>query len=148
MRFATIAGTVLLTSGAALGLAGPASADNVTMTCSASGADPLQNCDGGVLTRSLSERGNAAWDVSFTLSADNNCAPLMMQVREAPNATGHPIAVLGNVRLDPGQTTPVFSAKNYDNKGTSIELHANGIQEGCNTGSLMGWSGDLTATPV
>jgi hypothetical protein len=134
----------------ALGLASPASADNVTMTCSANGEDPLQDCKSGVLTRSLSAAGKITdeWDVSFTLSADNNCAPLMLQIREAPNAVGHPLATLGNFRLDPGQTTPVVVLKNYNDKGTSVELHATGIEGGCNTGSLMAWSGDLNVVPV
>jgi hypothetical protein len=133
-----------------LSLSIPASADiNVNESCSSHGQDPFQDCSGGVLTRSLSPAGKItdAWDVSFTLSKDNNCAPLMLQIREAPNSAGHPLATLGNFRLDPGQTTPVVTLKNYDNKGTSVELHAVGIQEGCNTGSLMAWSGDLHVVP-
>lgn len=150
MKFASIAGTALLAAGAALTLAGPASADNVTMACSVRGEDPLQDCKSGVLTRSLSAAGKITdeWDVSFTLSADNNCAPLTLQIREAPNSVGHPLRVVGNFRLDPGQTTPVVALKNYDNKGTSVELHATGILGGCNTGSLMAWSGDLNVVPV
>jgi hypothetical protein len=49
----------------------------------------------------------------------------------------------GTDRLNPGQTTPVHEIINVDGKGASVSLHANGLEGGCNTGSLMSWSGEL-----
>jgi hypothetical protein len=134
------------TAFAAVGLASPASAAPVNMTCAASG-DPLQACDGGVLTRSLPNSPHTdLWTVSFTLSPSDNCAPLMMKTTSVPNAG--PMQVLGNDRLEPGQSTPKYEIINTQGKGASVSLHATGIQAGCNTGSLMAWAGDLQVEPI
>jgi len=85
------------------------------MPCVADG-DPLQNCDGGVLTWGLpSGNPTYGWAVSFTLSADDNCAPLMGEVKNVPNQG--PMTVLGNYRLAPGQTTPKYQIINPQAQG-------------------------------
>jgi hypothetical protein len=136
--------SVILAAAAAIavvGLAPPAAADPVNMPCAADG-DPLQACDGGVLTRSLPNNNRTdAWALKFTLDPNENCAPINLRWRAVPN--GGPITLLGTDRLEPGQTTPVHEIINTGGSGASVELHANGIQEGCNTGSLMQWVGDL-----
>ena len=130
---------VAATTFAAVGLAGTASAEYVYMQCVANG-DPLQSCDGGVLTRALVQgRENAGWSVKFT-SSDDMCSDIFMRVRAVPN--GSPIRVLGRDRVGPGQSTATYQIENTG-LGASVELHATGIEGGCNTGSLMGWEGDL-----
>ena len=137
---ALCATVAMATAFAAVGLASPASADPVNMTCVASG-DPGQACDGGVLTRGLPNSPHTVmWVISFTLSPTDNCAPLMMKTTLVPNVGQ--MAVLGNDRLEPGQSTPKYNILN-DQGGAAVSLHATGIQEGCNTGSLMAWAGDL-----
>jgi hypothetical protein len=142
--YATIA---MVAACAAVGLASPASADATTlnvpvnMRCTANG-DPLQACNGGVFSTSLpNDTTPKEWTIQFTLSADDNCAPLMMQIRDVPNVG--PISVQGNERLAPGQSTHVYELPNTQGKGATVELHATGIQEGCNTGTLEAWAGNL-----
>jgi hypothetical protein len=65
---------------------------------------------------------------------------LFMQVTAVPN--GSPMRVLGRDRIGPGQSTATHQIENTG-KGASVVLHATGIEGGCNTGSLMGWEGDL-----
>jgi hypothetical protein len=133
------AAVIAATAFAAVGFASPASADYVYMPCVAQG-DPLQSCDGGVLTRALVQgRENAGWSIKFT-SSDDMCSDIFMQIRAVPN--GSPIRVLGRDRIGPGQSTATYQIENTG-KGASVELHATGIEGGCNTGSLMGWEGDL-----
>ena len=133
------AAVIAATTFAAVGLAGSASAEYVYMPCAANG-DPLQTCDGGVLTRALVQgRENAGWSITFT-SSDDMCSDILMQVRAVPN--GSPMRVLGRDRLGPGQSTATYPIENTG-KGAAVELHATGIEGGCNTGSLMGWEGDL-----
>jgi hypothetical protein len=133
------AAVIAATTFAAVGLAGSASAEYVYMPCAANG-DPLQSCDGGVLTRALVQgRENAGWSITFT-SSDDMCSDIFMQVTAVPN--GSPMRVLGRDRLGPGQSTATYQIENTG-MGASVVLHATGIDGGCNTGSLMGWEGHL-----
>lgn len=145
MKSLILAAAVVL---ALLGFAPTAGAVPVNMPCAANG-DPLQACDGGVLTYAFPD-GNApgtkGWALKFTLDPNENCAPINLRWRAVPN--GGPITVLGTDRLEPGQTSPVHEIINTGGSGASVELHANGIQEGCNTGSLMQWVGDLNVEQI
>jgi hypothetical protein len=136
MRYAAV---MAATTVAAVAFASPASAEYVYMPCAANG-DPLQSCDGGVLTWALVQgRDNAGWSIRFT-SSDDMCSDIFMQVRAVPN--GSPMRVLGRDRIGPGQSTATYQIENTG-LGASVELHPTGIEGGCNTGSLMGWEGDL-----
>jgi hypothetical protein len=136
---ARCAALVAATTFAAVAFAGTASAEYVHMPCVADG-DPLQSCDGGVLTWGLTQGPQTAgWSVIFT-SSNEMCSDIFMQVRNIPN--GGPMKVLGKDRIGPGQSTTNYRIENTG-KGGAVELHATGIEGGCNTGSLMGWEGDL-----
>jgi hypothetical protein len=136
MRYAAV---MAATTVAAVAFASPASAEYVYMPCAANG-DPLQSCDGGVLTRALVQgRDNAGWSIRFT-SSDDMCSDIFMQVTAVPN--GSPMRVLGRDRIGPGQSTATYQIENTG-LGAAVVLHATGIEGGCNTGSLMGWEGDL-----
>jgi hypothetical protein len=141
---ARCAAVIAATAFAAIGFASPAAAEYVYMPCAAQG-DPLQSCDGGVLTRALTQgQDNAGWSIRFT-SSDDMCSDIFMQIRAVPN--GSPIRVLGRDRIGPGQSTATYQIENTG-KGASVELHATGIEGGCNTGSLMGWEGDLQVEEI
>jgi hypothetical protein len=73
------------------------------------------------------------------------CSDIFMQVRAIPNQG--PMRVLGRDRIGPGQSTKNYRIENTG-KGASVELHATGIEGGCNTGSLMGWEGDLQVREI
>jgi hypothetical protein len=121
---ARCAAVLAATTFAAVGLASPASAEYVYLPCAAQG-DPLQSCDGGVLTKALVQgRDNAGWSIRFT-SSDDMCSDIFMQVTAVPN--GSPMRVLGRDRLGPGQSTATYQIENTG-KGASVVLHATGVE--------------------
>jgi hypothetical protein len=134
MRFVTIAGTLILTGGAALALAGPASAAKYDRHFAQDCPQPFsQNCSP---QQGLTVGTNGPLFVTFT--ADGNppsCAPGEARIF----IDGHE---WGSAVLQPGQSDGGYYI-DVSPGAHRVAVQMDGVLGGCNTGSMSGWSGTL-----
>ena len=145
----TVAATVL--AAAAIGLAGPASADEKLITkkyvalenCNVVGSGQFcpagkPSFETGTMTQFLAR--TPAIKVEFTAN-QNHCADMIAHVFIA--GPGYNGGEWGSNVVHPGQTDGGYEIPINDSGLHQVGIQAEGIQGGCNTGSVSAWGGML-----